>query len=325
MKHSNKFLPTIWWKYHTKTCKVSFSTGMFVSMYSHNELLTKFFVFYAKLMKLSRKWLILTPRGGVEDTRLEAKANDTKKPEAKAKAKDSLSEDRHSRGQGEECSRPRPRTKDTSASALQKKKEVFTKSFSGDFQKKKKKKVFTKIFQAISTKKRFLKNLSSAPQNFNNSKNTAVLERKTGWFSRTWGLEAKDLTFEAKAKTKASKCVLEDVFEAKDVLEDSTSANSPIWCQLITKTNWKCNAVSFGPVCQLWFATFKGKSDSKPQSCIQQHKPSKVTRNATNKNKHTNKASKQTFANNLFQISNKYTHGMLSHWKICFNVFNLGK
>ena len=36
-------------------CKVSLSTGMFVSMYSHNELLTKFFVFYAKLVKLSRK------------------------------------------------------------------------------------------------------------------------------------------------------------------------------------------------------------------------------------------------------------------------------
>ena len=131
-------------------------------------------------------------RGGVEDTRLEdkakdtkkseAKAKDTKKSEAEAKAKDSLSEDRHSRGQGQECSRPRPRTKDASASALQKKK------------------VFTKIFQAISTKKRFLKNFSSAPQNFNNSKNTAVLEPRTGQFSRTWGLEAKDLTFEAKAK-----------------------------------------------------------------------------------------------------------------------------
>ena len=49
----------------------------------------------------------------------------------------------------------------------------------------KKKKVFTKIYQAISTKKRFLKNFSSAPQNFNNSKNTAVLEPRTGQFSRT--------------------------------------------------------------------------------------------------------------------------------------------
>ena len=93
---------------------------------------------------------------------------------SEAKAKDSLSEDRHSRGQGQECSRPRPRTKDTSASALQKKK------------------VFTKIFQAISIKKRFPKNFSSAPQKFNNSKNSAVLEPRTGQFSRTWGLEAKD-------------------------------------------------------------------------------------------------------------------------------------
>ena len=48
----------------------------------------------------------------------------------------------------------------------------------------KKKKVFTKIFQAISTKKRFPKNFSSATQNFNNSKDSAVLEPRTGQFSR---------------------------------------------------------------------------------------------------------------------------------------------
>ena len=108
---------------------------------------------------------------------------------SEAKAKDSLSEDRHSRGQGQECSRPRPRTKDTSASALQKKKKKkgLHKNLSGDLQKKKRKekKVSTKIFQAISTKKRFLENFSSAPQNFNNSKNSAVLEPRTGQFSRT--------------------------------------------------------------------------------------------------------------------------------------------
>ena len=51
--------------------------------------------------------------------------------------------------------------------------------------KKKKKKVFTKSFQAISIKKRFLNNFSSAPQNFNHSKNSAVLEPRTGQFSRT--------------------------------------------------------------------------------------------------------------------------------------------
>ena len=69
--------------------------------------------------------------------------------------------DRNARGQGQG-----PRTQ--SASALQKKKKGLHKNFSGDLQKKKKKKkVFTKIFQAISAKKRFPKNFSTAPQNFN--------------------------------------------------------------------------------------------------------------------------------------------------------------
>ena len=58
-------------------------------------------------------------KGGVEDTRLEAKAQD------------SHFEDRPSRGQGQEWSRPRPRTKDTAASVLRKK-------------------VFKQVFQAIS-------------------------------------------------------------------------------------------------------------------------------------------------------------------------------
>ena len=56
-------------------------------------------------------------------------------------------------------------------------------------------------------------------QNFNGSKNSAVLEPKKEKFSRTWGFKAtaKDLTFEAKAKAKDFKIVLEDV------LQDSTS------------------------------------------------------------------------------------------------------
>ena len=66
---------------------------------------------------------------------------------SEAKAKDSLSEDRHSRGQGQECSRPRPRTKDTSASALQKKKGLH-KNVSGDLHKK----TFSKKFFKRSTK-----------------------------------------------------------------------------------------------------------------------------------------------------------------------------
>ena len=54
------------------------------------------------------------------------------KKKSEAKAKDSLSEDRHSRGQGQECSRPR-----TQAQVLSKKKKGFHKNFSGDLQKKK--------------------------------------------------------------------------------------------------------------------------------------------------------------------------------------------
>ena len=79
------------------------------------------------------------------------------------------------------------------AQVLSKKKKVFTKIFQAI--SKKKKKVFTKIFLAISTKKSFPNNFSSAPQNFNIPKNSAVLEPRTGQFSRTWGLEAKAKDF----------------------------------------------------------------------------------------------------------------------------------
>ena len=125
--------------------------------------------------------LSVTGRGGVEDTRLEAKAKDTKKIRGQGQGQPF---------RGQTLSRPRPRTEDTSASALQKKKKkkIFTKIFqaiSKKKKKKKKKKVFTKSFQAISTKKRYPINYSSAPQNFNNSKNSAVLEPRTGQFSRT--------------------------------------------------------------------------------------------------------------------------------------------
>ena len=121
---------------------------------------------------------IIGTRGGVEDTRLEAKAKakDTKKIRGQGQGQgqpfrgQTLSrprtgmleaKDRNARGQGQG-----PRTQ--SASALQKKKKkVFTKIFQA---------IFTKIFQAISTKKRFPKNFSTAPQNFNTPKNRAVLE-----------------------------------------------------------------------------------------------------------------------------------------------------
>ena len=104
------------------------------------------------------EWMV-QDRGGVKDTRLEAKAKDTKKSEAKAK--DNLSEDRPSRGQGQECRRPRPKTKNTSASALQKKKRSSKKFFRRS--QKKKKRSRQKFFKRSPQKKRFPKNFSSTP------------------------------------------------------------------------------------------------------------------------------------------------------------------
>ena len=128
----------------------------------------------------------LFDRGGVEDTRLEAKAKDTKKI---------LGQGQGQPFRGQTLSRPRTgmlEAKDQGhkgkCSPKNKKKRSSQKFFRRSpkkKKKKKKKKLFTKIFQAISTKKRFPKYFSRAPQNFNNSKNTAVLEPRTGQFSRT--------------------------------------------------------------------------------------------------------------------------------------------
>ena len=107
-------------------------------------------------------------RGGVEDTRLEAKAKDTKKIRGQGQGQPF---------RGQTLSRPRTgmleaKAKDQGHRAQvlsKKKKKVLTKIFQAisKKKKKKKKKVFTKIFQAISTKKRFPKNFSSPSQNFN--------------------------------------------------------------------------------------------------------------------------------------------------------------
>ena len=121
-------------------------------------------------------------RGGAEDTRLEAKAKDTKKIRGQGQGQPF---------RGQTLSRPKTgmlEAKDQGhkRKCSPKKKKVFAKIFQDDLKKKKKKKkVFTKILQAISTKKRFPKNFSSATQNFNNSNNSAVLEPRTGQFSRT--------------------------------------------------------------------------------------------------------------------------------------------
>ena len=119
-------------------------------------------------------------RGEVEGTRLEAKVKDTKK--IRGQGKNSPSEGRPSRGQGQKCSRPR--TKDAGASILQKK--GLQKFFSGE---KGLEKFFFRRSPIEENKKRssqILREVSGGfQQNFYRSKNSAVLEPRTGQFSRT--------------------------------------------------------------------------------------------------------------------------------------------
>ena len=133
-------------------------------------------------------------RGGVEDTRLEAKVKDTKK----------------FRGQGQghrrKCS-PKKGLQNFFSGDLKKKvfknffqvKKVFKQFFSGDLYLRKPKKRSLQIFRKVS---------GVFQRNFNGSKIVLSSCRGQGNFRE---LEA--------SRPRTSKCVL----EAKDVLEDSTS------------------------------------------------------------------------------------------------------
>ena len=131
----------------------------------------------------------IVARGGVEDTRLEAKAKDTKKIRGQGRP-----------FQGQTLSRPRTgmlEAKDQGhkRKCSPKKNKRSSQKFFRRFPKKKKKKGLHKNFSSDLHKISFPKNFSTASQNFNNSKNSAVLEPRTGQFSRTWGLEAKAKNF----------------------------------------------------------------------------------------------------------------------------------
>ena len=93
-----------------------------------------------KQLHCNNSWKCILTRGGVEDTRLEAKA----------KAKDTKKIRGQGQGQpfrGQTLSRPRTGMLEAKAKDQGHKAQVLSK-------KKKKKKVFTKIFQAISKKKK---------------------------------------------------------------------------------------------------------------------------------------------------------------------------
>ena len=79
---------------------------------------------------------------------------------------------------GQTLSRPRTGIPRTQAQKKRSPQKFFRRS-------QKKKKGLHKNFSSDLHKKTFPKKFSSAPQNFNNSKNSAVLEPRTGQFSRT--------------------------------------------------------------------------------------------------------------------------------------------
>ena len=99
-----------------------------------------------------------------------------------------------------------------------KKKKGLKNFFSGVVQKEKKK-TKSKCLQKTGDlkKKRLEKFFSGDLQNFNNSKILLSLSRGQGNFR---GLEA------LRPRPRTSKCVLEDVLEAKDVLKDSISVKN---------------------------------------------------------------------------------------------------
>ena len=117
-------------------------------------------------------------RGGVEDTRLEAKAKHTKK----FRGQDQLF-------RRQTLSRPRTEMLEAKAKNQRHRRQVFSKRkkkrssnfFSGELQKKGLQLHFSVELQKI----RSSKNLLSGLQNFNVSKNSAILEARTGQFSRT--------------------------------------------------------------------------------------------------------------------------------------------
>ena len=80
------------------------------------------------------------------------------------------------------------KAKDQGHKCMCSQKKILQKFFSDDLQKK----GSSKIFFRRSKKNNLENNFSADLQNFNHLKNSAVLEPRTGQFSRTWGFEAKD-------------------------------------------------------------------------------------------------------------------------------------
>ena len=142
-------------------------------------------------------------RGGVEDTRLEANAKDTKKIRGQGQGQSF---------RGQTLSRPRTEMLEAKAKDQGHKRKCSP---------KKKKKVFTKLFQAMPQKNVFQKIFQALHKILTIQKILLSSSREQANFR---GLEAsRPRTWPSRPRPRTSKCVLEDVLDAKDVLEDSTS------------------------------------------------------------------------------------------------------
>ena len=157
------------------------------------------------MKKLFRTALVLSTRGGVEDTKLKAKAKDTKKIRDQGQGQPF---------RGQTLSRPRTgmlEAKDTSASALQKKKKRSSQKFFWRSPKKKKKKRSSQKFFKRSPQKNVFQKIFQALHKILTIQKIVLFSSRGQANFR--GLEAS----RPRPKPRTSKCVL----------EDSTSAQYP--------------------------------------------------------------------------------------------------
>ena len=134
-------------------------------------------------------------RGGVENTRLEAKATDAKKIRGQGQGQSY---------RGQTLSRPRTGMLEAKAEDQEHKRKCSPKKKTSKIffrRSPNKKKVFKIIFQAISRKNCFPKNFSGALQTLTTQKKVLPSSREQGNFL---GLEA------SRPRPRSSKCVLED-------------------------------------------------------------------------------------------------------------------
>ena len=155
-------------------------------------------------------------RGGVEDRRLEAKTKDTKKIQGQGQEQPY---------RGQTLSRPRTGMLETKNQGHKRKcsqKKSFKKIFQVISKKKNKKRSSEKIFRR-SPEKTVLQKLFEVLHILSTAQKIVLSSsRGHGNFRR---LEAsRPRAWPSRPKPSTLKCVLEDIFEAKDVLEDSSSA-----------------------------------------------------------------------------------------------------